>query len=239
MFGRIHQRLKTRGKTTNLVSRLHGIPAHGRGPTRDIASLASVVPTTQCHRHAHRSTLREVHPRQLYEIINDVDRYHQFLPYCHESRVLRVAEATQLDGDMAAECGTMYDAILGVGLPLDLTERYISRVRALPPSADDVAPPMWTVEAKSIRSRLFDSLKSRWQLTHAHAHKNAQDTRHLDENGADDAIGHVACRVDFEVEIRVSNPLISLTLDQVLRNVAREQVEAFERRCHEIPGRRH
>ena len=43
------------------------------------------------------------------------------------------------------------------------------------------------------------------------------------------------CDVEFEVEIKASNPLIVGTLDKVLEEVAGKQVAAFERRCAQIP----
>ena len=43
-----------------------------------------------------------------------------------------------------------------------------------------------------------------------------------------------SCNVNFEVEIQVSNPIISYTLNKVLKDVAKKQVDAFERRCHDI-----
>ncbi|KAL7551646.1 hypothetical protein ACHAWF_018048 [Thalassiosira exigua] len=168
------------------------------------------------HRHVHQSVLRRIHPRHLYQIINDVDRYRDFLPYCHESKILQ-----------RSACGTMYDAVLGVGLPGPgpssiLEERYVSRVRAIAPA--DADSPIWTVEAKSIRSQLFYSLRSRWVLTYADAASDGEL-----------ATEEESCHVNFEVEIRVSNPLVSLTLGQVLKDVARKQVEAFEKRCNEMP----
>ena len=91
-----------------------------RQTTRSIASVdggatppdnddATTTTTTTTHRHAHRAILRGVHPEHMYRIINDVDSYRHFLPHCHESRVLR-----------RSDCGTMYDAILGVGLPMPM-----------------------------------------------------------------------------------------------------------------------
>ncbi|KAL9179947.1 hypothetical protein ACHAXT_007917 [Thalassiosira profunda] len=175
--------------------------------TRGIVSAA-----TTTHRHVHRSVLRQVHPRHLYQIINDVDQYQHFLPYCQESRILQ-----------RSPDGTMYDAVLRVGLPglsnLPVPEeRYVSRVRMLP--ADD-GRPEWTVEAKSIQSQLFDSLSSRWELSLA----DGANGEEADEQATEAA----SCQVNFEVELRVSNPLISLTLDQVLKDVARAQVDAHIR----------
>jgi len=122
----------------------------------------------------------------------------------------------------------MMDAVLRVGLTglmggtnssnSLLEERYVSRVRMIP--ANDTNP-IWTVEAKSIQSNLFDSLKSRWQLS-------------LIEDDASSA-RQFSCNVNFEVEIQVSNPLISFTLDRVLKDVANAQVDAFEKRCRAVP----
>ena len=189
--------------------------------------------TTTTHRHSHRATLRGVHPEHLYRVITDVDEYRNFLPHCRESRVLRTSE-----------CGTMYDAILGVGILPTMTipglpsleERYVSRVRTRSP--------------KSIRSTSFDSLRSRWVLTFAGEEEDDDDgdrnpegsesayssgTIDDDNRRRDDDDGVAcSCGVDFEVEIRVSDPLVSFVLDGVLGDVARRQVEAFERRCNEV-----
>jgi len=164
----------------------------------------------------------------------------------------------------------MYDAVLRVGLPglssssssdntlfpssSLLEERYISRVKMIPPTSNgdgesdsDSKQPMWTVEAKSIQSQLFDSLRSRWQLTFADDAENENDKGNMqtaDKNNSQQQhdgiendnrlIDQSSCNVNFEVEIQVSNPIISYTLNKVLKDVAKKQVDAFERRCHDI-----
>eukprot|EP00571_Detonula_confervacea_P007682 CAMPEP_0172324804 /NCGR_PEP_ID=MMETSP1058-20130122/52396_1 /TAXON_ID=83371 /ORGANISM="Detonula confervacea, Strain CCMP 353" /LENGTH=183 /DNA_ID=CAMNT_0013041197 /DNA_START=224 /DNA_END=776 /DNA_ORIENTATION=- len=133
----------------------------------------------------------------------------------------------------------MYDAVLRVGLPgllpslsmsssSLLEERYISRVRMISPADDDgdASKLMWAVEAKSIQSQLFDSLKSRWQLTFV---ENDVRSNNNSSEGSDNMMhsNNTSCNVNFEVEIQVSNPLIGFTLDKVLEDVAKKQVEAF------------
>jgi len=204
--------------------------------TRSIADTSSSNATSTSHRHTHQSILHRIHPQHLYQIINDVDKYNQFLPYCNESKVLQ-----------NSPCGTMYDAVLRVGLPgllpslsmsssSLLEERYISRVRMISPADDDgdASKLMWAVEAKSIQSQLFDSLKSRWQLTFV---ENDVRSNNNSSEGSDNMMhsNNTSCNVNFEVEIQVSNPLIGFTLDKVLEDVAKKQVEAFERRCNEVP----
>jgi ribosome-associated toxin RatA of RatAB toxin-antitoxin module len=46
---------------------------------------------------------------------------------------------------------------------------------------------------------------------------------------------NIACHVDFEVEMTVSDPLVVAVLDKILIQVAGHQVEAFEKRCKVIP----
>jgi len=204
------------------------------------------ITTTITHKHTHQTTLNNIHPQHLYQIINNVDQYYSFLPYCNESKILQTSN-----------CGTMYDAVLKVGFSLPssssllpgsssslLEERYVSRVKMTPPSTKDSdMKPIWIVEAKSIQSQLFDSLKSRWQLSIADDtnqisnivqqqytnNVNSQyDTNNVQSTAA-------SCNVNFEVEIQVSNPLISFTLSQVLKDVAKKQVDAFEKRCIDVP----
>jgi ribosome-associated toxin RatA of RatAB toxin-antitoxin module len=142
-----------------------------------------------------------------------------------------------------SDCGTMYDAVLGVGFPTMpghlMEERYVSRVRAIPPSSDtndidkaEGMKPTWMVEAKSIRSSSFDSLKSRWVLTFAVGGEELTVNDRRVDIGED-----ISCDVNFEVEIRVSNMLVSFVLDGVIGEVARKQVEAFERRANVVPFR--
>ena len=151
-------------------------------------------------RHVESRVLRAVHPLHLFRIIQDVDRYKEFLPLCKESRVFNIASD-----------GRSFEGTLTVGMPPVFTETYTSKVRIFPETL--------TVTSESIQSTRFESLKSRWTLSKAE-----------DE---DQAV--TACHVDFEVEMTVSDPIIVNVLDQVLENVAGRQVEAFEKRCQDIP----
>eukprot|EP00569_Conticribra_weissflogii_P013988 CAMPEP_0171414992 /NCGR_PEP_ID=MMETSP0880-20121228/38677_1 /TAXON_ID=67004 /ORGANISM="Thalassiosira weissflogii, Strain CCMP1336" /LENGTH=147 /DNA_ID=CAMNT_0011933123 /DNA_START=258 /DNA_END=701 /DNA_ORIENTATION=+ len=140
----------------------------------------------------------------------------------------------------------MMDAVLRVGWPglsafpgpssSMLEERYVSRVKMsdaelLQDNNGEAQHLVWVVEAKSIRSQLFDSLKSRWQLTIAD--KTGSADGNTDPCNNSPTIP--SCKVHFEVEIQVSNPIISFTLSQVMKNVAKKQVVAFEKRCRDIP----
>ena len=95
-------------------------------------------------RHAERKIL-QTSPQRLFQIIQDVDAYSQFLPLCTHSKILK-----RFDG------GRQFEAALTVGLPPLFTEHYVSQVRA--------DPERLTVHAKSIESTLFETLDSKWIL---------------------------------------------------------------------------
>jgi coenzyme Q-binding protein COQ10 len=160
--------------------------------------LSSLLqPVTKCH--FEKRVLGSVHPLHLFRIIQDVDRYKEFLPLCKESKVFNVSPD-----------GRSFQGSLTVGMPPLWTETYTSLVR--------ISPETMTVTSESIQSTRFDSLKSRWTLAKTREEENS-----------------IGCHVDFEVEITVSDPIIVNVLDQFLEQVAGKQVEAFEKRCHEVP----
>jgi ribosome-associated toxin RatA of RatAB toxin-antitoxin module len=82
--------------------------------------------------------------QHFFQIVQDVDKYQEFLPLCSHSKVLR-------------RQGRVFDATLTVGLPPIFSEDFVSRVTV---NVDELV-----VETKSIRSKLIDQISSRWKLT--------------------------------------------------------------------------
>ena len=97
----------------------------------------------------------------------------------------------------------------------------------------------WIVTAKSIKSKLFNNLNSSWKLTRVPFEGVSSVIPNLinDHGSASSPKNRYdfMTNVEFEVEIFVSNPIISTTLDVSLEEVAKQQVAAFEKRCYEIP----
>ena len=108
--------------------------------------------------------------------------------------------------------GKYFDAVLTVGYPPLFSETYVSRVHA---DYDNLV-----VTAKSIKSERLDSLVSEFRL---------------EDSSPGDGDARKEVRVDFSVELSVSDPLIAQTLDQALQQVAGKQVEAFYKRSKELP----
>ena len=197
------------------------------------ALLSGVIPaaaSAATKKHMERRIVR-TKPSHLHRIISDVDSYSKFLPLCTSSKVIR-----------RSDCGTMFDATLTVGLPPLLTEEYVSRVK--------LDAEAMTVEARSIKSTTFDSLRSRWKLRpvqpprEGRIHSTANEC-HTGDGSAQSNSKEIPtvtsddadewCDVEFEVEIKVSDPVIVGALDRILEEVAGKQVSAFEQRCLQIP----
>ena len=93
-------------------------------------------------RHVEKKIL-PTHPLHLFRIIQDVDRYSEFLPLCTYSQVNK-------------KLAQGFEATLTVGLPPLFTETYRSKV--------SVIPDLLIVETQSLDGKYFDSLSSRWKL---------------------------------------------------------------------------
>jgi hypothetical protein len=83
---------------------------------------------------------------------------------------------------------------------------------------------------------MFDSLQSVWKLKRVILDHDPDAT----DDDDDDTIippvyKHIGCHVDFEVTMTVSDPLTVVILDKILLQVAGHQVDAFDRRCKELP----
>lgn len=92
----------------------------------------------------HERKLIKYPPELLYEVVSDVDKYHEFVPWCQKSKVL-----VRNKDSMSAE--------LTVGFKY-FTEKYISQVQLKPDKF---------VSACSAQTNLFEYLKTEWKFSPA------------------------------------------------------------------------
>jgi len=207
------------------------------------SDLANATTITTTKRHAIRKIL-PVHPERLFNIIVQVDAYSSFLPLCTYSRILRTSP-----------CKTSFDATLKVGItslppPIySMEEEYTSRVIAkhskiINPNTNQESL-LWTVDTTSIQSKYLDYLKSQWKLQpviqESHFHSSDNTRIHMDSKLQQQEEpqrrfdgNEIWTDVDFYIEMSISDPILTVLLDQILKDVANRQVIAFEKRCHEI-----
>jgi coenzyme Q-binding protein COQ10 len=85
------------------------------------------------------------------DTVLDVNKYHEFLPFCAGSRVLSPVRGAR--GSGTASNG--FEAELVIGFKA-FNSAYTSRVTW------DTAGPVWRVAAKSVDSALFATMDSQW-----------------------------------------------------------------------------
>jgi ribosome-associated toxin RatA of RatAB toxin-antitoxin module len=197
-------------------------------------------------RHVERRIVPGISAERLFQVVLDVNSYQTFLPYCRQSRI---------DKSLSSDA---FRATLTVGIPPVLVETYTSHVvfhrrptatrqqqgdnAATSGDANDDRP-VFTVTTRSVESHYLESLWSRWKLQDVQPSKiaanndpssSASTTTTGGSNSPpssffDDQYS-AACRVEFEVEMQVRDPIIAAALDQLLPKVAVQQVDAFLQR---------
>jgi len=204
---------------------------------------ASSTTTTSKRSHWIESRLLPgIQPLHLFRVVQDVDRYQDFLPLCSHSEVLRDS-ITNGGRSFSAEMvvgfgfgnggGSPSSSMMGLFAPeLLFRTKYFSEVT--------VNPEQLTIETRSgggsdandndngntngnHETMLFESLTSSWRLRPANEGSSSSST------SVDGTV------VDFGVEMVVSDPVTAAVLDRVLGNVAETQVKAFRDRCLSLP----
>ncbi len=189
--------------------------------SRSFVTTTTTATTTQSHSISGR-LLPNVHPLHLFRIVQDVDKYQDFLPFCGHSEVF---PETIRDG------GRFFEAELAVGFgPSSLFQtRYLSRVVVDPinliieTKSGKSVPTTTTTDYEKNNNNdngMFESLTSRWKL-------HPMNTSLSSNN--------IGTSVDFSVEMTVSDPMVATVLNRVLVDVAETQVRAFSDRCKVIP----
>lgn len=183
-------------------------------------------------RFSARKIVKGLTRRALYDVVRDVGAYHEFVPFCKGSRVTpretwRVARAREEDGETTSVDGREYfEADLEIGFTV-FNEKYTSAVTC-------EAPRM--VQARSVKSGLFENMTTTWRFTpldgdededEEGGHAKGDDAKAREVTG-----GGVI--VDFEIDFHVRDPMHAAAVSMVFDDVAKSQINAFEKRCKQL-----
>ena len=93
-------------------------------------------------------------PDELFEVVADVERYKEFLPFCADSRIRH---------RISKDC---FEAELKIGFQA-LTAAYTSRVTLMRPSemARDKATSEHRIQAEVVKSTVFSEMNSEWRFS--------------------------------------------------------------------------
>ena len=160
-----------------------------------------------------RKIVRDVAPAELFAIVADVNKYHEFLPFCRRSKVTH-----EIDKDR-------FEAELEIGFKV-FNERYTSRV-----TLD--RPRKVVAEDKSNEEdgggALFEKMKTVWRF------RELEEEEEEDVNDVENRKKkNVSTVVDFEIAFKVKSSAHAAALSVFFEDVANTQIQAFEKRCRSL-----
>ena len=163
-------------------------------------------------RFSSRKIVRDVAPAELFAIVADVNKYHEFLPFCRRSKVTH-----EIDKDR-------FEAELEIGFKV-FNERYTSRV-----TLD--RPRKVTAEDKSNEEdgggALFEKMKTVWRF------RELEEEEEEDVNDVENRKKKISTVVDFEIAFKVKSSAHAAALSVFFEDVANTQIQAFEKRCRSL-----
>ena len=174
-----------------------------------------------------RKIVREVRPHELFDIVADVDKYSEFLPFCRKSRVTK------------RTCANAFEAELEIGFKI-FNERYLSKVSLERPRK---------VVAEDASNALFEKMKTVWRFRELDEtddddsrNRNNSNSNSSSNSANDDddekkekkKTTNVSTVVDFEIQFKVRSSAHAAALSIFFEDVANTQIQAFEKRCRTL-----
>lgn len=136
-----------------------------------------------------RSALVNFSAQQMYDLVNDIEAYPQFMADCSEARVLARGD------DWLEARLTLRKA--------GLQQSFVTRNQLQPPHSMSM----------NLVDGPFKYLRGLWRFT---------------------ALADNACKVSFELEFALGNPLLGMAVGKLLESVGGQQVEAICLRAKHI-----
>ncbi|KAG1148337.1 hypothetical protein G6F37_004037 [Rhizopus arrhizus] len=168
---------------------------------RRFFSLPNILTTEK--RYSERKLLN-FSQNQLYNVVSNVDDYHQFVPFCTHSHVYTNTKIDENKYIMKAE--------LGIGFKL-FKEKYMSKVTCKRPDL---------VKAVAADSTLFNDMTTIWKFT-PHVPSTKLNTP--------EAANHPTCWVDFSISFDFASPIHAQASSVFFDEVSKMTLQAFVDRC--------
>ncbi|KAI9483687.1 MAG: dehydrase and lipid transport-domain-containing protein [Benjaminiella poitrasii] len=156
--------------------------------------------------HSERKLLN-FSQNQLYDVVSNVEEYHQFVPFCIRSHVY---SNTPMDNGVS-----VMKAELGVGFKL-FKETYMSKVTCQKPTL---------VKAVAADATLFNDMTTTWKFT-----PNVPKAQ-LNSPSAGD---HPTCWVDFDITFDFASPIHAQASSVFFDQVSKMMLQAFVNRCRTV-----
>ncbi|KAI8819579.1 dehydrase and lipid transport-domain-containing protein [Fimicolochytrium jonesii] len=230
-------RLARRGQTLSHHLQPRPRPAHHPPAARPFFSLPNILPSAPTPPKSHQQRhILPYSPHQLYEIVADVDKYSEFVPWCNNSTVLSSRESGE---------GKVMRAELGVGFGA-MSERYTSLVECQTGRSVTVSSGLLgeeglrsshrqlllaLLQATAQKSTLFKHLVTTWNFSPVRPAPPSNTT-----GGGTSPYDTSPCAVDFSISFQFANPLYAQLSNVFFTEVSKSMVGAFEKRAAEVYG---
>ena len=167
-------------------------------------------------RFSARRIVKGIARDALCDAVADVDSYAAFVPFCAGARrTPRERWGREREREALARGEEYFEADLEIGFKL-FNEKYTSAVTCARPER---------VTATSVSSGLFRSMTTTWKFSP------------LDDDEDEDPVTGLPAEgviVDFEIDFEVKDPMHAAAVSVVFDDVARSQIQAFEKRCRQL-----
>lgn len=189
-------------------------PITAVGQIRTFLNLGNFLPTGRVPPSSAQRVKEKVilpyTPKELYDIVSDVDSYHQFLPYCLGSRVIGPSDSSRAK-ENRQHASSIVDAELTIGFSA-FRESYVSEV--------SMRPNEWVL-AHAKPSPLFHELHTAWHFRPLPAGTSISLTE-----------------VTFILSFAFSSPFYAAVAGQVFEKLSSSMIEAFRQRAQSVYGQR-
>ena len=151
--------------------------------------------------------------KELFDVVSDVAKYKEFVPWCKNSVVATPTTATaSASASASASAGSKQVLFADLTVGFDVfNETYTSRVELQPLSS---------VVATSKDTQLLDYLHTEWKFTPSSSNPAS------------------SCWVTFRVEFQFKSSLYSHVATMFMREVTTNMVKAFETRCQAVHSKK-
>jgi coenzyme Q-binding protein COQ10 len=160
----------------------------------------------------------------IFDIVKDVKRYREFVPWCLKSDILPLDITTQKqqlsNEQFNLQLPESFKARLEVGYP-PIKESYISNVTFIKPKL---------VKTVAIKTTFFDYINAEWKF-YSYDHVTNKVILKDDPN-----IKYQCCLVEFYVTFKFRSTLYSQFSSLFLDNIFKKMVTAFTKRAFDLHG---
>lgn len=161
---------------------------------------------------------------KMFELVKDVSKYKEFVPWCLKSDILQstVKTPNQAIKDTSLKIPRTFTAELEIGFP-PIKQAYVSHVTYIKPSF---------IKSISHDMTIFEFLDAEWRFYLCDKNNKQILTKEDTINAATDC-----CVIEFSVSFKFRSILYSKLADLFLDNVFKQMVNAFLSRAAQLYGK--